>query len=85
MGTEDTIQLVATQGRLRREYLCNEETNAPLLVLKGKNKGDFSFDGHRLSSLYRQKSLDQARLTKRYRAPSLLQKYSFQTQTNAQT
>jgi len=52
-----------TPERLRREYLCKLEDSAPLL-LGYRSKGDFYFDGHRLSSLYRGLILSLLRLTK---------------------
>jgi len=62
-------------GRLRREYLGKEEDHAPLS--KGTwrdDRGGFSFDGHRLSSLYRRIRIAGERLT--IPCASSLQKYS---------
>ena len=41
-----------------------------------ESRGDFSFDGHRLSSLYRNATQPASRLILRYCAASSLQKYS---------
>jgi len=51
-----------TPERLRREYLCKLESSAPL-PQEYRSKGDFYFDGHRLSSLYRTLTLNALRLT----------------------
>ena len=60
------------RDRLRREYLGKEEMDgAPL----PKGRGGFSFDGHRLSSLYRDDNKTVTGLIEPYRSSSL-QKYS---------
>ncbi len=41
-----------------------------------QDRGDFTFDGHRLSSLYRTSVVDVSELTRRYPTTSFLQKYS---------
>jgi hypothetical protein len=72
----------------RPEYLDKEKVrmDAPRLFLacgKGRllafNRGGFSFDGHRLSSLYRGASLAQDRLTDGFDAAFSLPKYSLST------
>ncbi len=50
--------------RLRREYLGKEER--PVTPLPAVGKGAFSFDGHRLSSLYRDASFSRSTLTSGY-------------------
>ena len=55
---------------LRREYFQKTE-DAPL----SENKGDFTLHGHRLSSLYRETSLQMLWLTNRYLI-SFFSKYS---------
>ena len=47
------------------------------------DRGDFTFGGHRLSSLYRAFTLAFSDLTKRYFAISSLQKYSNSTDQGA--
>jgi len=67
------MTLVEKPDRLRREYLCKLESSAPLL--RGyRSKGDFYFDGHRLSSLYRTLTLRASGLTKSIQVASSLQK-----------
>ena|GEM_PF-3263367 len=66
-------------GCLRREYLGKDESGAPLPACSGTNRGDFTFDGHRLSSLYRDISLRARGLRKsliKLFSASSLQKYS---------
>jgi len=47
-------------------------------------RGDFTFGGHRLSSLYREYAYRATRLTTRYRCFSSLYKYSTPARTEAQ-
>jgi hypothetical protein len=65
-------------ARLGREYLDKKEIkDAPLNMRRHiTNRGDFFFDGHRLSSLYRMVRVDRTGLTKRNEPASFLQKYS---------
>lgn len=72
MTMECTVRL-ENRGRLRREYLDKEETrDAPLPRADWRQDRDgFSFDGHRLSSLYRDNKQTRTRLTDRFKALSL--------------
>lgn len=64
-------------GRLRREYFGKEEAGAPRTDRTGRPaRGDFSFDGHRLSSLYRGADQTTQVLRKSYAPSSSLEKYS---------
>lgn len=75
---------------LENEYFYKEkaQTGAPRLPgafatdrLVTDNRGGFSFDGHRLSSLYRAATLLVYWLTARYVSAFSLPKYSISTST----
>jgi len=70
-----TGALADIAGRLRRAYLDKEETDAPLPKgTRRDDRGGFSFDGHRLASLYRGDRIGWRRLTNP--CASSLQKYA---------
>ncbi len=66
--------MTAQEWRGQNEYFYKEEEHTP--QPGSANRGDFSFGGHRLSSLYRNIGSFMASLTIAYCAPSSLPKYS---------
>lgn len=76
----------------RNEYLGKKETigapRSPRAFASDRlltdDRGSFSFDGHRLSSLYRGPGLPSAGLAQHYLSASFLQKNSNYSATGAQ-
>ena len=69
-------------GRLRREYFSKDENKGapPPLAAWHPDGSDFTFDGHRLSSLYRKTDGSRSRLIFRdHLLTSSLSKYSAPT------